>query len=761
MADDALQIRLDVETRQAVSSIAGVVKGLRDAEEGAKKTESAWGRLREAQKGLGETAERYHANLSRAVGLLSDFAQATMQGAAAHEQHERALRLLGGAYDAVAVQTRGAVTAEQALRTQQSLAQSGLRMTGEQLGVVTRAAREYALATGTETTQALDQLTDALRGGEAEGLRRFGIALRQGQDRASALETSLRRLGEQQRSMAPSAQTMAEANEQLAQSWSGLANTLFADLARWADLQGYVTGLAQGIRELASAHGNLHAVVTGNTQEDVQRRAGDAERNRELDLRLEYTQLTDQLRTRLPAGQADALSFGRARNLNAAQLADRVARMRAILARSASVVDARGSGNTLAFARGDGEVAPSRVGALLTADPTATAEEIAALARDTQQTEVENLGARARLASARDARVQREERDRRRGNRSSGSASTAQYDASRFDLADQINALFGLLRDAGLGSPTRARATYASSQEELADLLSAITGQASGAGYRTLERRPGESLTTFLARSSQGANDFLATRRDSLEAERQAIRDKQDSQRELEDERKRDELALRRSKGDAQTELDRTLATNARRDSERNDPLGQLTSRFAPAASEVRTAAEQMAEGVSLAFQTMTGAIKSHVGALLEGRETIGEALRGIAHETLMSLAQEAVGRSLMETAAGIAAIASLNPALAATAPAHFAAAGVYAGVAALAGAGAALTAAPATPAGAATASSRSLGSPASASGSMSGRGSAQTVTINVNGAIVDREGLEEAVAYGLRGARARGLLAA
>jgi len=397
----------------------------------------------------------------------------------------------------------------------------------------------------------------------------------------------------------------------------------------------------------------------------------------------------------------------------------------------------------------------------VTADPTATAEEIAALARDTQQTEVENLGARARLASARDARVQREERDRRRGNRSSGSASTAQYDAARFDLADQINALFGLLRDAGLGSPTRARATYASSQEELADLLSAITGQASGAGYRTLERRPGESLTTFLARSSQGANDFLATRRDSLEAERQAIRDKQDSQRELEDERKRDELALRRSKGDAQTELDRTLATNARRDSERNDPLGQLTSRFAPAASEVRTAAEQMAEGVSLAFQTMTGAIKSHVGALLEGRETIGEALRGIAHETLMSLAQEAVGRSLMETAAGIAAIASLNPALAATAPAHFAAAGVYAGVAALAGAGAALTAAPATPAGAATASSRSLGSPASASGSMSGRGSAQTVTINVNGAIVDREGLEEAVAYGLRGARARGLLAA
>lgn len=752
---DALQIRLDVETRQAVTALASVTKGLKDTEEGAKKTESAFGRFSDAQRSLSDTAERYHANLSRAVGLLSDFAQATMQGAAANEQHERALRLLGGAYDTVAVQTRGAVTAEQALRTQQSLAQSGLRMTTEQLGVVTRAAREYALATGTETTQALDQLTDALRGGEAEGLRRFGIALQQGQSRASAFETSLRRLGDQQRAMAPAAQTMAEANEQLTQSWSGLANTLFADLARWADLQGYVTGLAQGIRELTAAHGNLHAVLTGNTQEDVQRRANDTERNRELDLRQEYTQLTEQLRTRLPAGQAESLSFGRARNLNAAQLSDRVARMRAILARSASVVDARGTGNTLAFARGDGEVAPSRVGALLTADPTATAEEIAALARDTQQTETENLGARARLASARDARIQREEQERLRANRTpGGGGSAAQYSASRFDLADQINSLFTLLRDAGLGSPTRARASYASSERELADLLSTITGQASGAGYRTLERRPGEDLATFLGRSSQGANDFLTSRRDALDAERQAIRDKQASQREIENELEQERLQRERSKGDAQTELDRAAASRDRTQLFRSDVGAQFSSQFVPAADATKTAAEQMAEGVKGAFDTMTGAIKSHVAAVIEGRESIGEALRAIAHETLLSLAQEAIGRSLMETAAGIAALT--NPITAATAPGHFAAAGVYAAVAGLAGIGAYATNAPA--AAAATAPGGRV-APAASAGSLAGGSSsgAQSITINVNGTVMDREGTANAILGAVNDAIERG----
>lgn len=95
-------------------------------------------------------------------------------------------------------------------------------------------------------------------------------------------------------------------------------------------------------------------------------------------------------------------------------------------------------------------------------------------------------------------------------------------------------------------------------------------------------------------------------------------------------------------------------------------------------------ATQQYADTVTSAYQRMTGAITQHVEAVVTGQETIGQALLGAVADVTLALAREALPRSLMELAAGLAALAS--PVTAATAPLHFAASGVYAAIAAGAG---------------------------------------------------------------------------
>lgn len=84
-------------------------------------------------------------------------------------------------------------------------------------------------------------------------------------------------------------------------------------------------------------------------------------------------------------------------------------------------------------------------------------------------------------------------------------------------------------------------------------------------------------------------------------------------------------------------------------------------------------------------LNTFADAIWTSLEAIKSG-EDVGAALNKMLSATLQSIGQEATVRALMETAAGFAALAT--PVTAPMAPGHFAAAGVYAGVAALAGVG-------------------------------------------------------------------------
>lgn len=138
-------------------------------------------------------------------------------------------------------------------------------------------------------------------------------------------------------------------------------------------------------------------------------------------------------------------------------------------------------------------------------------------------------------------------------------------------------------------------------------------------------------------------------------------------------------------------------------------------------------ATQQYADTITSAYQRMTGAITQHVEAVVTGQETIGQALLGAVADVTLALAREALPRSLMELAAGLAALA--NPVTAATAPLHFAASGVYAAIAAgagVVGAGAsaasnAMARRPAVPGAVADARAASGSSSSSSSSSSSG----------------------------------------
>jgi hypothetical protein len=190
-----------------------------------------------------------------------------------------------------------------------------------------------------------------------------------------------------------------------------------------------------------------------------------------------------------------------------------------------------------------------------------------------------------------------------------------------------------------------------------------------------------------------------------------------------------------------------------------NDAVLQFGEVFGHVTELTETRAQAMARVAGGAFQTLTGAFKAHVGAFLEGRESIAQALQGILHETLLALAQEAAVKTLFETAQGFAALASYQYPQAA---AHFTSAGIFAAVTAAAGAGAALTT-PAQAGAGAGASGAPRESARAGGGSANDNGSNRPIIVNyvVNGSVFNREAATDEVAHHMRRAVERGLIAA
>ena len=220
---DKIEIKVTADTREATASLA---------------------RFSDKAKDAAESAGRIAAGVAGGIAAIGAATYKIAEFAASVEQQQMAINRLGPAYDAVRAATNGVVSAQDALKAQQTLVQSGLRVSAEQLGTITRAAREYARATGTETTQALEQLTDALRTGSSEGLGRFGVSLQQGVTGAAAYTSALAQMTSQQERTTVSARTMREDLDKLPEGLSAIGTSILSMLQGPGDaLIGWLTGL--------------------------------------------------------------------------------------------------------------------------------------------------------------------------------------------------------------------------------------------------------------------------------------------------------------------------------------------------------------------------------------------------------------------------------------------------------------------------------------------------------------------------------------
>ncbi|NBX72904.1 MAG: hypothetical protein EBQ89_01255, partial [Alphaproteobacteria bacterium] len=265
---EKIQIQIDAETRQAIASLAKLQSATDDVTKATNKltlAQSAWKTLNTDISKLGGSFGQFSRNVATGVAAgVAGFAALAYKAtelAAAVEQQEMAITRLGPAYEAVRAATAGVVTAQDALKAQQTLVQAGIRVSSEQLATITRAAREYSRATGTELTQSLEQLTDALRTGSGEGLGRFGVSLQQGVTGSRAFGSALQQLTTQQQNMTVSSRTLREDLDKLPEGLMAIGSAILsvlegpADaLTRWlTGLVGASTSLRGALSEIASA----------------------------------------------------------------------------------------------------------------------------------------------------------------------------------------------------------------------------------------------------------------------------------------------------------------------------------------------------------------------------------------------------------------------------------------------------------------------------------------------------------------------------
>ena len=210
-----------------------------------------------ARNGLGALALDFN-QITGAAGTARDAIAAAIHATAEADRAQDAIRLLGSGWAEVQRQTNGTVTAQRAAAAQQQITRSGLRLSGEELGRITRFTREYAIATGTEATQQLERFADALAGGSADALQEFGLRVTEGASRARLMEQALAGIERQQRGQAPVARTFAEDTTRLAEAFTGATSALALMASEGLGLQSVISGLGD---ELQSLVGDLQDVI--------------------------------------------------------------------------------------------------------------------------------------------------------------------------------------------------------------------------------------------------------------------------------------------------------------------------------------------------------------------------------------------------------------------------------------------------------------------------------------------------------------------
>lgn len=740
MADDSLKVKFEVDASSALGRVRAfkadleTLKGALGA--ASNKSLDTETRLRGINAAAGLAGSAVTAFASHVIGLARSADEANVRLEVMRGQAST----LGRAVGEVQRATGGAAGQTEAWAARNALLGAGLRANAEQIGTLVEAARRHREA-GESTSEAMGRLTSAI-GGSREEQERFGISLSEGASNADRMAQATRLLADEQRRRGVIVQTEAERQAQLNENVSRGRDAIVSFLADSTPYVAYYRAARDAVGALGERLSRTQQATeraTSATRENVTAVQDARTKKDEYRAIVEDTARTiENLKTKTE--QAAAAAREQAAAVDAATAA---------LKRSQEAANQINFTNTTGLTQAE----------VIERNRAAGVDQIARARREQfNRRQAATLAEGTMIPDPRTGRMRRITRAEARG---AFSVATGGGTGPDFGFLENVEQTFRNARAADIGLfMSDPGITARSRPQDAAAAVRAMAGQLGATNVAGITRRPGETEVQFAQRLLPALQADATARREQ-EIQRATGRKQGESATlERENAREAELREQRRVKAQSQYEVGVTAANLEKAAFERGDMATQFRDQFLPAAEQTRTAAEKMAEGVKGAFDTMSGAIASHVQALIEGRESFGEAMRGIVHDTLLGLAQQAVPRALMETAQGIAALT--NPVTAPTAPMHFAAAGVYAGVAALAGLGAAATA-PSAGAAQAQAGAGARIAPAASAGQL-GAGSSSgpaVITINVNGAVVDREGFEQAIAQGVRGAQSRGLLAA
>lgn len=742
----------------AITALTEQVKSLTEQ---LKRMEAAAGGAKRAIVGTGDEAEKAAVKtgafatafgtlasnqMQRAIDGAAEWLRNIPEAAARSEEHARILQRLGSAYGEVQRATNGAISATQANRVQQTLAQAGLTLTANELANVTARAREYARATGVETTQALDQLTDALRGGEAEGLRRFGISVQAGTNKADAMAAALRQLDAQVHATSASSQTLAEASEELTRTWGEMNDGFRASLAEEIGLRDYFTNLTSWLRSTASEGDAVAATfraIIGSAGEMVGLRIGQGPaqgQSRSADVANNYSTLLTSARAagvdtrRYPMPGAIAQASGAEQQQLFAALA-RETNSRRSMPGAAGLFGPRVDLSTI---------------------PTIGAEDGAAetSSLDIANRIAGNVSARASMAGDTARKRAQAEAARRRAELASIRTANTSASSAPEDTTDLAALGMGQAqRDAALVAAVTAMYQALGQQQQQRDSAARGGSLHDRASNVDLHRQSAEANTAlgrtqagdFDPTSARGRNEILTDRIRILRDQRSALADL------LTEAEREEQLAVRMER--PQSEVNDLM----RQRIEIQRALAQSTTDLTTAQAAQVTALDGVKDKLKGVLDTTVDGFAAATAAAIDSGESWDDAMAKMLRATMKSLVQMSIVEGLKNAAVGLGNLATGNIPGATSA---FAAVGAWAAVGIAAGVGLAATrpSAPATGGGASPGAARADSGPARADRSRESSGPL-ALTINVSGALFD-DGVYEGVARAVREGTARGYLA-
>jgi hypothetical protein len=647
-------------------------------------------RVRAAAGSVGIMGRMVAGAASEVLNFVREVGEAT----ARVDQHQRMIRALGESYQVTNALTQGAMNAAEQFAVREQLLAHNTFLRTEQTATLNRAMREFAAIHGGEASAAMQRFTQAVEQGDNVALAQFNVHLDASVPAARRMQAAIDQLASAQRDTPIVPPTETERQRSFTQWLGDTTDALY-------------TYTADGLnpnREAMREWAQNVTTVTRSIQEQRQQL-------------LAQQQASDQVKNAI-ANINHVLRDQFNQNLTNAGLL--VASITARVVEYTTALN-RASNASQRFA--------------FNADMGA------------EQNASRLMGAQQLLANLRSQRAS--DRTVRREMRLNGATN------------DELSAI-GL----GGGSSGGAAANLADLKRGVSEAINEI-GRLGGT-WELLQRQRGETEEHFWHRYEEHAQGALEHARQELEITR-SIEDHHRALLQV----LRDEKALK----DADVTVSKDAAAGTTRagtyytkgqgaisggeygaDSDQlrqmqqaSDYSQQFAQTFGATAENIQTTAQTTASIVGQAWGAMTGSFKSHLGALIEGKEDAAAAFGGMLHEALLSIAEESTIQALFNGAKAVAALASQQYAQAG----QFAtAAAMYAGVAVATGLGAAATTPRSAGAGAgggftAGATSRSAGTGPS---NDNGTGGSVTNIINITGLAMTRRDAQDGVGRALDG---------